>query len=486
MVLYTKPPRIVEGSGDPFESVVAVPVGSVDGGLWTPDDIPSELRSMMEVLWRLGVFKGGSGSSYVVPYGSGVVLAGVGRPGDAEGVRRGFAQAARSIRESVERLGLYVDGLGSLAFEAVISAGLGVYRLEEFRSSRRIRLSELAVYGGRFDFSEASALLEGVYLARDIANAPPNHLTPSKLALEVEELFSRVDGVEVEVLGYDRLVREGFGGIVNVGKGSDEKPVLVIARYRGGGRRVALVGKTVIFDTGGINLKPSQGITYMRADKAGGAAVLGALWTAAKLKLPLDLYALIPAVVNVPSGSSYLPSDVIRMWDGTMVEVTNTDAEGRLIMADAIAYAAERLGAEVIIDVATLTGAIVVALGPLMAGLFSRDEELARIFEEASRETGEKLWRMPMEDEYAKPMSKAAQAGDIVNSWQRQGGAIFAALFLERFTHGRRHVHLDIAGPGMAYEASQVAPPYWPEGGLAPGYGVRLLVSALRRLAGAV
>ncbi len=441
----------------------------------------------VEVLYRHGFFKGDAGSSYVVPRGSGVVvLAGVGKPGggDVEGVRRGFGRAGREVRDRVESAIVYVGGLGELGgLEAVLSTVLGAYRLEAFRGERSVRLRELKVAGG-VDLEYVSAVAEGVYLARDIANAPPNALTPKTLASEVERLFSGLKGVEVEVLDYGRLVREGFGGIVSVGKGSEEKPTLTIVRYRGGGRRVALVGKAVVFDSGGINLKPSQGMTYMRADKAGGAAVLGAVWAAARLGLNLDIYALVPAVINVPSGSSYLPSDVIRMWDGTWVEVTNTDAEGRLILADAMAYAAERLGAEVVVDLATLTGAIVVALGPLVAGLFTRDEELARVVEEASRASGERVWRMPMIDDYSKPMKSGAQVGDIINAWQRYGGAIFGALFLERFAHGRKHVHLDIAGPGIAYEAGQLTPEYWPDRGLAPGYGVRLLVEALRRMGG--
>ena len=267
---------------------------------------------------------------------------------------------------------------------------------------------------------------------------------------------------------------------MSVGMGSEEKPVLIVAHYKGGGRRVAVVGKTVVFDSGGINLKPSQGMTSMRADKAGGAAALGTLWAAARLGLKVDLYALLPAVINVPSGSSYLPSDVIRMWDGTRVEITNTDAEGRLIIADAIAYASKELKAEEVIDLATLTGAIVVALGPLVAGLFTRDDEMADKLLKASERTGEALWRMPMVDEYAESLTRPAQVGDIVNAAQRYGGAIFGALFLERFSHGARHAHIDMAGPGIAYEASYLTPDYWPDKGLAPGYGVRLLVEYLK------
>jgi leucyl aminopeptidase len=488
-LLYTRPPRLSRFEGEPFsgDAPVVVPVAPSGDGVWLPDGVPEDVASALGVLKRLGVFKGEAGTSYVLPRGSSaVILAGVGRPGgsDLEGVRRGFGQAGRVARKCCGSVVAYVEGLGGAGGEeAVIALGLGAYKLEAFKSKKTSKLSEVLV-AGDVDVGRVSAVLEGVYLARDVANAPPGQLSPPRLAGEVERLFSGLPNVEVEVFDYGRLVREGFGGIVAVGRGSEEKPTLTVIRYRGGGRRVALVGKTVVFDSGGINLKPSQGITYMRADKAGGAAVLGTVWAAAKLGLPVDLYALVPAVINVPSGSSYLPSDVIKMWDGTWVEVTNTDAEGRLIVADAVAYAVERLGAEVVIDVATLTGAIVVALGPLVAGLFTRDEELARAIEEAGEATGERVWRMPMVDDYAKPMESNALVGDIINAWQRYGGAIFGALFIERFAHGRKHAHLDIAGPGIAYEAGQLTPPHWPDTGLAPGYGVRLLLETLRRLSG--
>jgi leucyl aminopeptidase len=217
----------------------------------------------------------------------------------------------------------------------------------------------------------------------------------------------------------------------------------------------------------------------MRSDKAGGAAIIGALWAISKLNLGINVVGLIPAVINVPSGESYLPSDIIRMWDGTVVEVTNTDAEGRLIIGDAIAYAAKALGAGEIVDLATLTGAIVVALGPLIAGLFTRDDRLREELLEASRRTGEKLWPMPMEDDYKQWLTRGAMVGDVANAGTRVGGAIYGALFLERFSHGKPYAHIDIAGPGMGYEAGGIAPSYWPDRSLAPGYGVRLLVEYL-------
>ncbi|MEB3860410.1 MAG: leucyl aminopeptidase family protein, partial [Desulfurococcales archaeon] len=386
-------------------------------------------------------------------------------------------KALKSIAERHEKSLIVAWGLEEAeATEVLVSGLLAAYRLEAFKGSSKRKLKQVGLLGSSVDPTYAAAVAEGVYLARDIANAPPNMLPPRVLGEKLKDLFRGVEGVEVDVIDYDGLVREGFGGIVNVGKGSEEKPVLVILKYKGGeGVPKAIVGKTVVFDTGGINLKPSQGITYMRSDKAGGAAVAGTIWALARMKARVNVVGLMPAVINAPSGSAYLPSDVIRMWDGTLVEITNTDAEGRLILADAIAFAAKKLQASEIIELSTLTGAIVVALGPLISGLFTRNKDIERGLSKASQVTGEKVWPMPMEESYKVYLTKSAPLGEIANSGTRYGGAIYGALFLERFSHGKPFAHLDIAGPGMAYEVGAAQPEYWPPG-LAPGYGVRLLV----------
>jgi len=490
LVLYTKPPRVEVVSPQDLASSDAVAVPVVRRGeepaLLSQEGLPGGVAEALKAAAAAGVFKGDAESLYTVPVdGKPYVFVGCGDEGELDGerVRRCFGALGKSIAAKYSSVGLHLKGLpGELAGEAVIAAALGAYMLEEFKVTRNRKLGELRV-AGDVDKAYVEAVIEGVYLARDVANAPPHRLSPPKLAEAVRRLFNGMPNVEVEVFSYERLVREGFGGIVNVGRGSAEKPVLIIIKYRGGeGEPVAFVGKTIVFDSGGINLKPSQGMTLMRADKAGGAAVLGAMWAIARLGLKINVYGLLPAAINVPSGESYLPSDVIKMWDGTTVEVGNTDAEGRLVLADAIAYAAKALKARVVVDVATLTGAIVVALGPLLAGLFTRSDALASDLEEASRATGEKLWRMPMVDEYKTLMTKNSPVGEIINVAGRYGGAIYGALFLERFSHGAEWAHLDIAGPGIGMEAGQVAPPYWPSQ-LAPGYGVRLLVELARKRA---
>jgi len=497
MVIYTKPPEYTIISGDPLSSgynTIVVPVWQDQEGQPVLEgfagQVDEAIGGMLKSAVDAGAFKGSVGEVFkTYVRGTEIVYIGLGKSSGGEverlnNVRRAIGKAFKDLAEKRESIIVSLGDLGEReAYEALVAAGLGSYRLDAFRKEGRMRVKRIGVHGASLDLNSIVTVVEGVYLARDIANAPPNHLTPAKLADVVRDLFSQLPNVDVEVFNYDRLVREGFGGIVNVGKGSSHKPRLIIVRYNGGsGEPVALVGKTVVFDTGGINIKTGPGITSMRSDKAGGAAVLGAVWIIAKSRVPVNVVALLPAVINAPSGESYLPSDVIKMWDGTMVEVGNTDAEGRLIIADAIAYAAKEINAREVIDLATLTGAMVVALGSLIAGFFTRDDDRARILEELGDETGDRLWRMPLVDEYKKYLQKASPLADIGNiSGTRWGGAITGALFLEHFTHGKKWIHIDIAGPGIGMDIGPAAPEYWPEG-LAPGYGARLIAEYVRRI----
>ncbi|MEM1686163.1 MAG: leucyl aminopeptidase family protein [Acidilobaceae archaeon] len=490
-MLYTRPPSIGVLDGDPFESKcesIIVPVFQDDEGKPILDYVRLYDRNkLLEDSVKLNIFRGDVGSIFeAIVDGKFVVYVGIGRRSVKEYIllensRRGFAAGVKRVAGKFKCIALALSSLSlEAASEALIASLLASYRLDAFKSSREPGLEVILVDRSDIDLKTVRALAEGVYLARDIANAPPHDVTPAKLAEKISELFRELPNTEVEIYDYDRLVREGFGGIVNVGMGSNEKPVMIVVKYRGSNSKpIALVGKTVIFDSGGINIKTGESMFYMRSDKAGGAAVLGVIWAAAKAQLRVNIAGLVPAVINVPSGSSYLPGDVIRMWDGTMVEVTNTDAEGRLIIGDAIAYAAKALEAGEIIDLATLTGAIVVALGPLIAGLFTRDNRLKEKLLEASNKTGEKLWPMPMEDDYKPWLTRSAIIGDMANSGTRVGGAIYGALFLERYAHGKPFAHIDIAGPGMGYEAKYIAPPYWPDKDQAPGYGVRLIFQYL-------
>jgi leucyl aminopeptidase len=311
--------------------------------------------------------------------------------------------------------------------------------------------------------------------ARDLQSLPANVATPSYLGRRAREIASHHEQVDTEVLGRDEIAAKGMGGLVAVSQGSAEEPKLIVLRYSGGGSgsTLGLVGKGVTFDTGGISLKPSASMHEMKMDMSGAAAVIEAVGAIAELALPLDLLAVVPATENMPSGAAIKPGDVITQYNGKTVEVNNTDAEGRLILADALTYAVE-LGAERIVDLATLTGAVLIALGSTYAAVVSNDDELATAVERAGETTGELVWRLPLHPEY-KEMARGTVA-DLTNaSAKRKAGTIFAGSFLEEFVGETPWAHVDIAGTawdvGRAYTGND-----------ASGFGVRLLVELARGL----
>jgi leucyl aminopeptidase len=290
--------------------------------------------------------------------------------------------------------------------------------------------------------------------ARELVNEPGNRLSPALLAGHATRMAAE-QGLECEVLDRARMEQLGMGALLGVAAGSSEPPVLIVVRYRpeqpaAGGAHLGLIGKGVTFDSGGISIKPSEGMDKMKYDMAGGAAVLGAMRAIAQLKPGIAVTALVPAVENMPGSHAQRPGDIVTTLSGKTVEVLNTDAEGRLILADAITYA-KRLGCTHLIDAATLTGAIVVALGYVNAGVFANDDTLLGKVLAASKVAGEKMWHMPLDEEY-KEVLKSAFA-DMPNIGTRWGGAITAALFLKEFVETTPWVHLDIAGTAWLEEA---------------------------------
>ncbi len=309
--------------------------------------------------------------------------------------------------------------------------------------------------------------------ARELQSLPSNVATPSYLADRAREIAADHGPVSAEVFGRDWLAEKGMGGLLAVGQGSEEEPRLVVLRYAGGGDgpTLGLVGKGVTFDTGGISIKPSAGMHEMKMDMSGAAAVLEAVAAIAELELPVDLLAVVPATENMPSGTAIKPGDVITQYSGKTVEVNNTDAEGRLILADALAYAVEQ-GAERIVDLATLTGAVLIALGSTYAAVVSNDDQLAAAVEEAGEATGELVWRLPLHPEFAALMKgKVADLSNLAS--KRKAGTITAAAFLREFVGDTPWAHVDIAGT-----AWDVGRPY--TGDDASGFGVRLLVELAR------
>jgi leucyl aminopeptidase len=289
------------------------------------------------------------------------------------------------------------------------------------------------------------AIAEGASLARECANRPGNHCTPSFLAAQAKKL-GKEHGLKVEVLDRKDCEKLGMGSFLSVAQGSDEPPRFIVARWQGGAKSdapVVLVGKGITFDTGGISIKPAAGMDEMKFDMGGAASVLGTLRAVAQLKAKVNLIGIIPTCENMPSGRAIKPGDVVTSMSGQTIEILNTDAEGRLILCDALTYA-ERFKPAVVVDIATLTGACVVALGHHRSGLFSADDALAAELLAAGEQALDPAWRLPLDEEYGEELK--SNFADMANVGSRDGGAILAAMFLKRFTAKLRWAHLDIAG----------------------------------------
>ena len=400
---------------------------------------------------------------------------------DAERLRIAAAVAAQEAGrlEAASLAWALPDGVDpEVAAGAVVTGTiLASYRFDRFKSGDDdpVRINSLTLLGSAAvaEAAESARIAaEAQNRARDLQSTPANFATPTDLAERAEEIAACSDALTVEVFGQAELEEKGMGGLLAVSQGGPQEPKLIVLRYSGdSGPRLAFVGKGVTFDTGGISLKPGAGMQEMKMDMSGGAAVLEAVGAIAELGLPLDLLAVVPSTENMPSGSAIKPGDVITQYNGTTVEVNNTDAEGRLILADALAYAVEQ-GAERIVDLATLTGAVVVALGSTYAAVISNDDALAEEVVRAGAETGELTWRLPLHHEY-KELMKGTVA-DLSNlGKQRKAGTITAASFLEEFVGDTPWAHVDIAGTawdvGRAYTGKD-----------ASGFGVRLLIELAR------
>jgi leucyl aminopeptidase len=403
--------------------------------------------------------------------------------GSPAALRKAGAALARKAKDSADltldlrRLAVKDDALQGLV-EGLL---LGSYAFTRKSKPPQRALSEIVLVVkdvARHQPAVARSLVvvAAVAAARDLVNTPPAEKSPAWLAKQAVGLLK---GLEVRVRDEKDLAAEGWGGTLAVGMGSSRPPRVVEVTYRGGGRHVALVGKGITFDTGGISIKPNASMLTMKMDMGGAAAVLATVRAVADLGLPITVTAVACLAENMPSGSAQRPSDVIAPYGGTTVEVLNTDAEGRLVLADGLAYADTVLDPDVVVDVATLTGAMPVALGPRIAGLFTPDDTFAAQLTAASAATGERLWRMPLCDDYRQALdSGTADLRNIGDARLKlQGGSITAALFLQEFAGSRPWAHLDIAGPGWSSaDDAEVT-----KGGT--GYGVRLLVRWLEALA---
>jgi leucyl aminopeptidase len=364
------------------------------------------------------------------------------------------------------------------AAEAAFGAKLRSYRFDKYRtkekaedkpSLKKLSLSLVDQAAAKRAYGPLEALAEGVFLTRDLVSEPANVVHPESLAAKAKDLAEF--GLEVEVLGEKQMKKLGMNALLAVGQGSEKESHLVILRWNGAGDEaeapIAFIGKGVTFDSGGISIKPAAGMEDMKWDMGGSAVVIGLMKALALRKAKVNAVGVVGLVENMPSGSAQRPGDVVTSLSGQTIEVINTDAEGRLVLADALWYTQDRFKPKAMIDLATLTGAIIVALGEQYAGLFSNDDELANKLVAASKQVGEQIWRMPLDDGYDKLIK--SDIADMKNVGGREGGSVSAAMFLKRFVKDAKWAHLDIAGVTWTKKDGALTP----KG--ATAFGVRLL-----------
>ena len=365
------------------------------------------------------------------------------------------------------------------AAEFALGVKLRAYRFDRYRTKKKedeekpaerveVLLAVAEPAAAQKAWKTREAVGQGVVIARDLVNEPPNVLFPIEFARRAATLKKL--GVGIDVLDVKAMTKLGMGSLLGVGQGSAHESRLVVMRWNGGKKGeppVAIIGKGVCFDTGGISIKPAASMEDMKGDMAGAACVVGLMHALAARKSKANVVGAIGLVENMPDGNAQRPGDIVKSMSGQTIEIINTDAEGRLVLADVLWYVKEKFKPKWMIDLATLTGAILVSLGQEYAGLFSNDDKLSTRLSDAGKETGERVWRMPMGPEFDKMMD--SKFADMKNAGNRYGGSITAAQFLQRFVDKTPWAHLDIAGTGMDAKPSDINQSW------GPGWGVRLL-----------
>ena len=458
-------------------------------------DLDSSVSSSIRETLENKEFRGIFGSSIVVyTLGKGpmkkIMLLGLGKREKFtdESARICAGKATRKAQElgikefSMLQFSNLDDGLVEAMTEGT---ALALYSFDKYKEAREptSKIEEVTILINsdslRFQsvVEKANILVEAVNFARDIGNLPPNDCPPAHLA-SIAVSLAQDYGIKARIMDRYELENMGMGGIVAVGKGSNNPPKLIVLEYTGSNdpqqKPYLLVGKAVTFDTGGISIKPSEKMDEMKFDKCGGCTVLAIIRAIASLKSAVNVVGIVPSVENMPSATSYRPGDIIRMYNGKSVEVLNTDAEGRMILADAIAYGIATYGPKAVIDLATLTGAAIIALGANVAALIGNNKQLVDRIRKLSDKMGEKMWELPLYDEYHEQIR--SPYADIKNIGGRPGGAITAAAFLSNFVNDAPWVHIDIAGTAWTQEGTHEKS-YNHRG--ATGFGVRTLVKLL-------
>ncbi|HJU35651.1 MAG TPA: leucyl aminopeptidase [Nitrososphaera sp.] len=458
-------------------------------------DLDSAISSSVRETLENKEFRGTFGSSILIyTLGKGpikkIMLLGLGKREKFtdESARICAGKATRKARDlgikefSILQFSNLDEGLIEVMIEGI---ALALYSFDKYKESKEpsSKIEEVTILinsdSPRFQsvVEKANLVVEAVNFARDIGNLPPNDCPPAHLA-SIAISLAQDYGMKVRVMDRYELENMGMGGIVAVGKGSNNPPKLIVLEYTGTAdpqqKPYLLVGKAVTFDTGGISIKPSEKMDEMKFDKCGGCTVLAVMRAIASMKLGVNVVGIVPSVENMPSATSYRPGDIIRMYNGKSVEVLNTDAEGRMILADALSYGIATYTPKAVIDLATLTGAAIIALGANVAALIGSNKQLIDRLRKLSDKTGEKMWELPLYDEYHDQI-KSTYA-DIKNIGGRPGGAITAAAFLSNFVNDVPWVHIDIAGTAWIQEGTHEKS-YNPRG--ATGFGVRTLVKLL-------
>ena len=435
----------------------------------------------LQALVDSGEAKSGNGKVAVIhDGGKRVLIAGLGKREELDGEAARFAAsavAARARELGTKSLSWAApDGVAAAIVEGTL---LRLYRFDRFKQKDDDNdgVESLEVAGESVSDEEverARVAAEAQNKARDLQNLPANVATPVFLAERAAEIAAQHDSLEIELLDREGIEARGMGAFAAVAQGTYQEPRLIVLRYSGGGSgpHLGFVGKAVTFDTGGISIKPSSKMHEMKFDMSGGAAVIESIGAIAQLGLPAKVTGVVPATENMPSGRSMRPGDIVTAMNGTTIEINNTDAEGRLILSDALCYAVEQ-GVERIVDLATLTGAIIVSLGSTYAGLFSNDDGWCDEVKAAGDATGEVGWRLPFHKEYEELIK--GEYADISNAPEgRKASSITAAEFLRRFVDDKPWVHMDIAGTAWGMDR-----PYVRKG--ASGFGVRTLIELARR-----
>lgn len=458
-----------------------------------PHEAAEEGSALVSSILKSGDFKGKLGET-AISYVSKekeprIVLLGLGKKENAtiETLRRAYAALARLCQsKKAKNLNLlfpkckqrddFIRGIG----EGLLLTNYAFFKLKG-EGEAPVLLEKIGFIGLEKNplLDKLKVIASGVHFVRDLVNGNADDITPKMLADTAKSFEKKCTNVKTVIFDKKKLEAEGFGLILAVNRASSLDPYLIQASYKGDPKskdHIVLVGKGISYDTGGLSLKPTDGMLDMKADMAAGAAVLGTIKTASDLGLKINVTAVVPTTENCIGSKSYKLGDVYTSYSGKTVEVNNTDAEGRLVLADALSYTVRNLKPTCIVDLATLTGAMVIALGIDMSGLFSNDEELSKNLMAASESSGELLWKMPLFEDYKEPLK--SDIADLINTAGRDAGSIKAALFLQEFVGDNiAWAHIDIAGPAFQNKPKH----YHPTKGT--GYGLRLLIDFLHEMA---